>query len=251
MGVLVIAGAVMIGLTLGLTGAGGSIVTLPVLVYLGGIAPADAVPLSLLVVGSAALTGSLHRWRKGEICFPSSAVFAVTGMVGAALGALVTPLVGPLVLMVLFAVLMLVVAIFMLLPKKHTDPESGHCDLPPPSFLSRALAGGAVGVLTGFIGVGGGFLLVPALLKFGRLGLRQTIGTSLAIIFFNSVAGFLSHLGATEIDWPVALLFSSLACLGVLVGTRLAGLIPPDRLRQGFAVMVMLIGLSVLWSSLR
>lgn len=251
MNALVIAGAVVIGLTLGLTGAGGSIVTLPVLVYLGGIAPGDAVPLSLFVVGAAALTGALHRWRRGEICLPSSAVFALSGMAGAALGANFTPLVGPLVLMVIFAFLMLVVAVFMMLPRKNPAPASNPSEQPPPSLLSRALAGGTVGVLTGFIGVGGGFLLVPALLKFGRLDLRQALGTSLAIIFFNCLAGFLSHLGTTEIDWTIALLFSSLASLGVLGGTRLAGLIPPHRLRQGFALMVMLTGLYVLWSSLR
>lgn len=251
MNVLVIVGAMMIGLTLGLTGAGGSIVTLPVLVYLGGIAPGDAVPLSLFVVGAAALTGALHRWRRGEICLTSSAVFALSGMAGAAFGATLTPLVGPPVLMATFAVLMLIVAVFMMLPRKNPTPTNRPPKQTPSSFPTRALAGGLVGVLTGFIGVGGGFLLVPALLKFGRLDLRQALGTSLAIISFNCLAGFLAHIGTSKIDWPVAFLFASLASLGILAGTRLAGLIPPHRLRQGFAVMVMLIGLSVLWSSLR
>jgi len=244
MNTLALLGAALIGLSLGLTGAGGSIITLPVLVYLAGVAPKEAVGLSLFIVGAAALVGALQRNRGGGIHFKAALMFALSGMVGAAGGARLTPLVSPQALMVIFAVLMLVVAVNMLIGKSDELFPAAEC-----KPLRCLLAGLAVGVLTGFIGVGGGFLLVPALAKFAKLPLRQATGTSLAVIAFNSASGFLGHFGEAPPRWPLAFLFAGIAAAGVLAGTALAKRLPVALLRQGFAVMVILTGAFVLWQN--
>lgn len=237
-------GAALIGLALGLTGAGGSIITLPVLVYLAGLPPKEAVGLSLFIVGAAALVGALQRFRSGEIHLKIGMLFALSGMVGAAGGAQLTPLVSGRVLMIIFAVLMLTVAFNMLMgPTVESSTKAeGH----PTRCL---LAGLGVGVLTGFIGVGGGFLLMPALIKFAKLPLRVATGTSLAVISFNSAAGFFSHFGEAPPRWTLALTFAGIATAGVLLGTSFAKRLPVARLRQGFAFMVIITGSFVLWQS--
>ena len=219
MNTLALLGAALIGLSLGLTGAGGSIITLPVLVYLAGVAPKEAVGLSLFIVGAAALVGALQRLCGGGI-HPKAA------------------------LMFIFAALMLVVAVNMLIGKNDGLSPAAEC-----KPIRCLLAGLAVGVLTGFIGVGGGFLLVPALVKFAKLPVRQATGTSLAVIAFNSAAGFLGHFGEAPPRWPLAFLFAGLAAAGVLAGTALAKRLPVARLRQGFAVMVIATGAFVLWQN--
>lgn len=238
-------GALAVGLSLGLTGAGGSIITLPVLVYLAGLAPADAVPLSLLVVGSAALAGAIPRWRAGQIHPKAALTFALSGMLAAPLGARVTHLVPPSVLMILFAILMLGIALRMLLARdEKTEP------LPECHFIRCLAAGGGVGLLTGFLGVGGGILLLPALMKFARLPLGTATGTSLLIIALNSLSGFLAHLGTSRPDAHMALIFITLSVIGAIAGQRLSSRLPAKRIRQGFAVMVLLTGLFVLGESL-
>ena len=244
MNTLALLGAALIGLSLGLTGAGGSIITLPVLVYLADVAPKEAVGLSLFIVGVAALVGALQRIRGGGIHPKAALMFALSGMVGAAGGARLTPLVSGRVLMVIFAMLMLVVAVNMLIGKNDELSPAAEC-----KPLRCLLAGLAVGVLTGFIGVGGGFLLVPALVKFAKLPLRQATGTSLAIIAFNSASGFLGHFGEAPPRWPLAFLFAGIAALGVLAGAALAKRLPVARLRQGFAVTVIATGAFVLWQN--
>jgi len=241
---LALLGAALIGLSLGLTGAGGSIITLPVLVYLAGLPPKEAVGLSLFIVGAAALVGAIRRFRSGEIHLKAVLMFAISGMAGAAGGARLTPLVSGKVLMVIFAVLMLAVAINMLVGKRiEADPKA---ECRPVRCL---LAGLGVGVLTGFIGVGGGFLLMPALVKFAKLPLRVATGTSLAVISFNSAAGFVSHFGEAPPRWTLALAFAAIAAAGVLLGSFFAKRLPVARLRQGFAFMVIITGSFVLWQS--
>ncbi len=237
-------GAALIGLSLGLTGAGGSIITLPVLVYLAGVPPREAVGLSLFVVGIAALVGAIGRIRSGEIHLKAAALFATTGMGGAVIGSKLTPLVSGRVLMIIFALLMLVVSVNMLLGSRSGESQGEVCR--PLRCLSAGLG---VGVLTGFIGVGGGFLLMPALVKFAHLPLRVATGTSLAVISFNSASGFLSHYGEAAPRWSLALLFAGIAAVGVLVGSRFARSLPVARLRQGFAIMVIATGAFVLWQN--
>jgi uncharacterized membrane protein YfcA len=242
MNALALLGAIGIGLALGLTGAGGSILTLPVLVYLAGIAPREAVGLSLLIVGSAALVGALQRARAGEVHFRAAGMFVLSGMAGAVVGAKLTPLLSPSALMLSFASLMVVVALRMLLAGNSAPQPAPECK--PVRCL---LAGGAVGVLTGFLGVGGGFLLMPALVKFARLPLRTATGTSLAVIACNSAAGFVSHLGESPVPWLLAGVFSTIAAAGVLVGGKLASKLPEKTLRKAFAIFVLLVAAVVFW----
>ena len=240
---LALLGAVGIGLSLGLTGAGGSILTLPVLVYLAGIAPRQAVGLSLLIVGVAALAGAWQRGRAGEVHFKAAGMFALSGMVGAALGAKLTPLLSPSALMITFAVLMAVVAVRMLRPADAAQRMAPEC-----RPLRCLLAGAGVGVLTGFLGVGGGFLLMPGLVKFARLPVRIATGTSLAVIACNSAAGFVSHLGEAPTPWILAAVFSVIAGAGVLVGGRVASRLPETALRRAFALLVLTTAGIVLWN---
>jgi uncharacterized membrane protein YfcA len=242
MNTLALLGAIGIGLSLGLTGAGGSILTLPVLVYLAGIPPKQAVGLSLLIVGAAALAGAWQRAKAGEVHFKAAGMFVLSGMTGAVLGARLTHLLSPRALMITFAVLMVVVAVRMLLPRK-----SGIQSAPECRPMRCLLAGGAVGVLTGFLGVGGGFLLMPALAKFARLPLRVATGTSLAVIACNSASGFVSHLGETPTPWLLAAVFSAIAAAGVLVGGKIASRLPEKILRQSFAMLVLVTAAFVIW----
>ena len=242
MNTLALLGAIGIGLSLGLTGAGGSILTLPVLVYLAGIPPREAVGLSLLIVGTAALIGAWQRARAGEVHFKAAGMFVLSGMIGAVFGARLTPLLSPSALMITFAILMVVVAVRMLLPRKGGLEPAPECR--PWRCL---LAGAGVGVLTGFLGVGGGFLLMPALAKFARLPLRVATGTSLAVIACNSAAGFVSHLGETPTPWKLAAVFSIIAAAGVLAGGIVASRLPEKTLRRAFAVLVLATAAYVLW----
>lgn len=235
MNALALLGAVAIGLALGLTGAGGSILTLPVLVFLADVPPRQAVGLSLLIVGTAALAGAIQRARAGELHLKAAGMFVISGMLGAVAGSRFTSLVSPSVLLISFAVIMIFVGVRMLLPRKGEPQPEPEC-----RPLRCLLAGGGVGILTGFLGVGGGFLLVPALVKFARLPLRMATGTSLAIIAFNSAAGFFSHLGEAAIPWLLAGVFAAIAVAGVLAGGKLASLIPEKGLRRGFGVLVLL-----------
>jgi uncharacterized protein len=244
MNALALLGAIAIGLSLGLTGAGGSILTLPVLVYLADIPPRQAVGLSLLIVGTAALIGAWHRARAGEVHFKAAGMFVLSGMTGAAFGAKLTHLLSPTALMVSFAVLMVVVAVRMLMPRK-----SGVQPAPECKPLRCLLAGAGVGVLTGFLGVGGGFLLMPALAKFARLPLRVATGTSLAVIACNSAAGFVSHLGKTPTPWLLAGVFAAIAGAGVIAGGKIASRLPEKALRRTFAALVLATAAFVIWKA--
>lgn len=242
MNTLALLGAVAIGLSLGLTGAGGSILTLPVLVYLADVPPRQAVGLSLLIVGAAALAGAWQRARAGDLHFKAAGMFVISGMLGAVGGSQLTHLVTPSALMTLFAILMAVIGLSMLVPRKNVPQPAPECHP-----LRCLLAGGGVGVITGFIGVGGGFLLVPALVKFARLPLRAATGTSLAIIACNSAAGFLSHLGEAAVPWPLAAVFAIIAAAGVLIGGKLVSRLPEVALRRAFALLVLTTAGFVLW----
>lgn len=244
MNLAAILGAIAIGLSLGLTGAGGSILTLPVLVYLAGVPPTEAVGLSLFVVGLAAAAGAVQRARAGDFHARAAMMFGASGMVGAALGSRFTAMVPGEVLMGSFAVLMLVVAARMLGGRKEGSEPSPDCQ--PARCL---VAGAGTGVLTGFVGVGGGFLLMPALMRFARLPIRTATGTSLAVIAVNSTVGWLSHLPTSAGRPELMALFGCLAVAGTLIGKRLGAKWSATRLRQGFGVMVLVTGVLVLWRS--
>jgi len=226
-----------IGLSLGLIGGGGSILTVPILVYFLGVGPHEAVAMSLAVVGATSLFGSYLHWKKDNVDMRSGLVFGASGVIGAFIGSPLTRLVSPGVLLLIFGVMMLVVAVSMLWRRKHAGDEAVR-RLHPVKAL---LAGLGVGILTGFLGVGGGFLIVPALVLFGGLGIKKAVGTSLLVIFLNCVAGLAGHMGFEAFDWRLTILVMSLAVGGVAAGTVLSHRLAAQSLQRTFAVLVLVV----------
>ncbi len=236
LGLLLSAG---IGLSLGLIGGGGSIITVPVLVYVLGVAVDRAVGMSLAVVGATALVGALLHGRRGAVAWRTGALFASSGIATAYLGSRLTRMVPPPVLLLIFAALMLVVAGVMLV-RKDPGPDA----LPHRASLPRSVFSGlGVGFLTGFLGVGGGFLIVPALVLFGGLTMKDAIGTSLFVIAVNCAAGLLGHITEGALDARLTLLVTALAVGGALVGTALSHRVHPAGLRRIFAWFVVAVAL--------
>lgn len=237
--------ALLIGLSLGLLGSGGSIITLPVLVYVAGIPAQEAVGMSLVVVGGTSTVGSLLNARRGAFDWKAGAFFAISGMAGAFIGAKFTHWVSAPMLLLLFGALMLATGTRMLL-KNETVTPTRHCR------LWRCLGVGvAVGALTGFLGVGGGFLILPALVLFAGLEMKSAIGTSLAIIAVNCAGGLAGQLRYVQLDWPVTLGFLAAATAGMFAGTALAGRLSAATLRRGFAWCVLLLGVALVgWNGL-
>ena len=227
-----------IGLSLGLLGGGGSILTVPALVYLVGLSPQAAVTASLVIVGANSAMGAFMHRSQGTLNWKVALVFGGTGMAMAYLAAGWSKALPSTTLMMLFAVLMLVVGLFMMFkPTPLGNDEGGR------GWLVTVLTGAGVGLLTGFLGVGGGFLIVPALVMLVGLSMRQAVGTSLVVIAMNSLAGFLGHLQGPPIDIQVVVIFVAAGLAGALVGTRLTRIVHPEHLRKAFAVFV--IGLAI------
>lgn len=224
-----------IGLSLGLIGGGGSILTVPILVYFLGINPHDAVPMSLAVVGATSLFGSFLHWKRDNVDLSSGLLFGVAGILGAIAGSPLTRLVSSGSLLLIFGVLMFVVAVSMLWRGRHTREEA----VRPTYPFKAAAAGFGVGVLTGFLGVGGGFLIVPALVLFGGLGMKKAVGTSLFVIFLNCVAGLAGHLSGGMFDWRLTLTMMGLAVGGAATGTVLSHRLAAHSLQRMFAVLVL------------
>lgn len=242
--------ALTIGISLGLLGSGGSIITLPVLVYVAHVPASQAVGMSLAVVGGTTLVGSILGARSGLVHGKAALLFSVTGVVGASVGSQLTHLVSEPVLLLIFAGLMIVVALrmFRARPEGLTD-EHAECH-----WSSCTATGLFVGFLTGFLGVGGGFLIVPALLFLARVPLKRAIATSLVIITVTSAAGLFGHLRRTHFDWGIALMFLVLAIIGMLAGRRFARHIEAERLRYWFAWFVLAVAVFVIaenWKAFR
>ena len=230
----------IVGALLGLVGGGGSILAVPALVYGVGLPLSEAIPTSLIVVGAASAVAVLPRLRHG-VNWRLAAIIGTAGVATAYLGALVNRMMDPQVLLVAFAVIMVVAGVRMFLT---TRAAGGPCALPDGgtnwrSCLPKALATGAVvGFLTGLLGVGGGFLIVPALTLILGLPMGPTIGTSLVIIVINSAAGFAAHVSDIEIDWAVTGSFAASAMIASLGAGRLGRRLPDIVLKRGFAVLV-------------
>lgn len=237
--VLALVLAVPIGLTLGAVGAGGSILTLPVLVYVLRVPAAKAVPMSMVVVAGTSLVAAVLHYRRGLFHTRAFGLFAATGVPGAFLGSYLTHLVSQRVLLGIFALLMLGAGAAMLQSRGQTTGVG-------PCRTGRCLAIGAgVGVLTGFLGVGGGFMIVPALVLLAGVGAKEAVGSSLAIITLNSVAGLAGQIRQVSFDWTLALGFLALALAGMLAGVAVAERVPASTLRKGFGELVVLVGLVI------
>lgn len=235
----------VIGLALGFLGGGGSILTVPALVYIVGQSPQTAVAASLVIVGANASMGAMLHRHQNTLNWRVALIFGGVGMLTAYFAAGLSALVAPNVLLSLFALLMLVVGALMLFQKSPV-----HAEEPVRGWWVSVLSGAGVGVLTGFLGVGGGFLIVPALVMLVGLPMRQAVGTSLVIIAMNSLAGVFGHLRGMSLDLVVIAIFVVAGFLGVLSGARLARLIRPEQLRAAFAVFVIVLGVLLLVDNL-
>lgn len=257
-----------VGLSLGALGGGGSILTVPALVYLLGQSPTTATTSSLLIVGVTTLIGMLPHLRAGRVRLGQGVVFGLLGVVGTSFGSFVAAGIRPTVLLLAFAALMLVVAGLMTQrrrteargrlpggPGTHVDaaPIIGRspfrCDCRRLLLLLGTATG--VGLLTGFFGVGGGFAVVPALVLALRLPMPVAVGTSLVVITVNSATALLSRLGrGLSLDWPLIALFAAAAIAGSLLGSRIASRVSPGRLNLWFTVLLVAVALSTAISSI-
>lgn len=229
-----------IGASLGMLGGGGSILTVPALVYLVGQTPHAAVTTSLAIVGANSMIGAYFHRAQGTLNWRVAVLFGGSGMITSYLAAGISKQFPPSVLMVAFAVLMLVVAMILLFRSQSQQSQQQHDDL---SLWRVALGGAAVGILTGILGVGGGFLIVPALVMLIGLPMHHAVGTSLVIIAMNSAAGFVGHLDNLALDLNVITAFVAAGLMGTFAGARLGRHLNAILLRRAFAVFV--IGLAV------
>ena len=243
---LTILGALLIGLSLGLLGSGGSILTVPVLVYLVGEPGKLAIVESLAIVGLIALVGALPYLKRSCIDGRAVLLFGLPGLLGTSLGTLLSHRMPAALQLLIFAVVMLIAAVRMFRPM----PEKLFAQ--PRVWWQVALAGLGVGVLTGVVGVGGGFLILPALVLLLGLSMARSVGTSLVIIALNSAMGFALHVvgQTTLLHWPVIGLIAGIGILGSLIGAKLSNLCSPLVLRRSFAGFLVLLGGYILVTSL-
>lgn len=232
----ILALSVLIGVSLGLLGGGGSILTVPILVYVAGQDPKVAIATSLLVVGVTSAAGAVSHARAGRVQWRTGLLFGAAGMAGAYGGGRLAQYIPGTWLLVAFGVMMAVTAAAMLRGRRTPAPAM-HGDGPLP--VGRIILDGlVVGAVTGLVGAGGGFLVVPALVLLGGMPMSIAVGTSLVVIAMKSAAGLLGYLASTPIDWPLAAGVTAAAVAGSVVGGKLTSMVSEDRLRRGFAWFV-------------
>ncbi len=239
----------LIGLSLGLLGGGGSILTVPVLVYVTGFGAKQAIAMSLPVVGTTSLVGAVRHWRDGNVRFRTAGVFGGAAVLGAYLGAKLAVFVSGEVQLVLLAVVMLVAAGLMFRRSPATSGAPGKDPAAPQTGPLPALApiGLGVGLLTGLLGIGGGFLIVPALVLLGGVPMKPAVGTSLLIISLSAATAFVGYAGQVTVPWADTALFTAAAIAGVLAGAQLGRFVSGAGLRRIFALFLILVGGFVLY----
>lgn len=253
--------AILIGVSLGLIGSGGSILTVPVLVYFMLIEPVHATAYSLFIVGITSLVGSYFYYKKGLINFKAAAIFAVPALIAVFLTRyLLVPAIPNVIfnfndfiitkqifIMVLFAVLMLLAANSMI-RNNVKDAEEEELNF---NFVLISLEGAIVGVLTGLVGAGGGFLIIPALVLLAKLPMKMAVGTSLVIIAVKSLIGFLGDLGASlSIEWSILIGFSIFAILGIFLGSYLSKFISNKKLKPAFGWFVLVMSVYIMYKEI-
>jgi len=263
MDILAILAGAATGIVLGLFGSGGSIIATPALLYLLDVEPKSAIAMSLGIVAVTATIAALDNWKRGNVDVSVAAVFGLFGVAGTYAGArlgVVTPVV---IQLVVFALVMYAAAWRMLKPVRLAIPASGKASvsvsggaaaLPctglfSPCMAHMALHGIGVGILTGFVGVGGGFLIVPALVLLSRIPMKVAVGTSLAIVAAKSYAGFAGYMGAVPIDWALMGGFTAVTVVASFAGTRIAHRFSQDTLKRAFAVFLLFVATYILAKS--
>src|SRR5688572_14208041 len=250
--------ALLIGLSLGLTGSGGSILTVPILVYLMRLNPVISMAYSLFVVGTTSLVGSYKFYQKQLVSFRTALIFGLPSLITVfltrrflvpAIPAHITT-VGDLeitkgvLLMTLFAILMVFASISMIRKKKYLVPKEDKDH--SPNIPALLVQGVSVGLISGMVGAGGGFLIIPALVLFSKLDMRMAVGTSLLIISANSLFGFVGDIFNYDIDWSFLLSFSILSVTGIFIGSSLSHHIHSDKLKTGFGWFVLVMGIYII-----
>src|SRR5215208_4530183 len=250
--------AALVGILLGLLGGGGAILAVPIFNYVMGFGAKEAIASSLVVVGITSLSGIFGHWREGRVRPRVALLFGLFAMAGAFLGAQLATLFSGAAQLILFALVMLISAFFMFRDNNSSDknqedgadPDSSSvAGVPIWRAVVLAALGVAVGVLTGLVGVGGGFLIVPALVLLGNVHMKEAAGTSLLVIAANSAAGFVGYLGKVEIQWGLLALFTVLAVAGSFAGTYLVRFVPSEKLQKGFAIFLVLMAIFILYQN--
>ncbi len=255
--------ALVIGITLGLLGGGGSILTVPVIVYMLGVDPVPATGYSLFIVGLTSLFATGSYFKKGQVDLKTAAVFGVPSIAAVyASRKVLVPAIPDVIftwgdfeltkavaIMVLFAILMIAASYSMIRPSK-AGAESEQATKVSYNYPLILLEGAVVGTLTGLVGAGGGFLIIPALVILSGLSMKMAVGTSLAIISVKSLIGFIGDVQNHEIDWLFLFGFSALAIVGSFVGSKLSNVIPGSKLKPAFGWFVLAMGIYILGKEL-
>ena len=236
----------VIGLSLGLFGGGGSILTVPVFVYILGFGAKESIAMSLAVVGTASLAGAVGHWREGHVNLRVASIFGAVAIVGTYLGTRLATRLSGAEQLAIFATTMLVAAGFMLCGRQDAESPAAQTSA---SVTSTAIQGLVVGSLTGLVGVGGGFLIVPALV-WGGLSMRDAVGTSLLVIAMNCVMGFYGYLGQVKVAWLAVALVTAGMMPGIVTGTYAMRFVSQQTLRREFAVLLFGVAVYMLYRNL-
>ena len=253
-------GALLIGLVLGITGGGGSILAVPILVYLMSFNPIRASAYSLFIVGTTSAFGSIQNFKKKLIAPKTAFLFAFPSVIGVYITRkFIVPKIPDTVfyfgsfelsketfLMLLFAIVMFMAAISMLKEKKETSPFEEN----NKSKFAVIVQLFFVGILIGLIGAGGGFLIIPALLKFAKLPMKKAIGTSLLIITINSLIGFLGDVQNTKVDWGFLILFTAISVIGIFIGLYIQKYLNEKLLKKIFGIFVLVMSVIILYKEI-
>lgn len=234
--------AVFVGISLGLLGGGGSILTVPLLAYVAGLDAQHAIATSLLVVGVTSAVGAITHARAGRVRWKIAAIFGAAAMAGAYGGGRLAHLIPGNILLIAFSVIMIAAAVAMLRGRRDLADESAG----PLPVAKIILQGAVVGTISGLVGAGGGFLLVPALALLGGLPMPAAVGTSLVVISMQSFAGLAGHLSTEAIDWKLAGMVTAAAVVGSIIGGLLTSRVDPAVLRKAFGWFVLAMAAFVL-----
>ncbi|UAB81315.1 sulfite exporter TauE/SafE family protein [Marixanthomonas sp. SCSIO 43207] len=254
-------GALLIGLVLGLIGGGGSILTVPILVYALSLNPVTATAYSLFVVGGTSLVGAIKNMRKGMVDLRTAIIFAIPAFIAVYLtraflipaipdqlfevnGFIVTK---NLAIMLFFSVIMLLASVSMIRNKRNDTDQNTTIHYNYPLIIVEGLV---VGTITGIVGAGGGFLIIPALVLLAKLPMKKAVATSLLIIAIKSLIGFIGDVQNLNIDWPFLILFTAISVVGIFLGVWLNKFIDGKKLKKAFGWFVLLMGIYIIYKEL-
>jgi uncharacterized membrane protein YfcA len=249
--------ALLVGLSLGLIGGGGSILTVPILVYLLGVEASVTAPAySLFVVGIVCVIGALIKYKQGFVDLKTATIFGIPAIISVyATRRFLVPAIPEEIFTIdtfiitkrflvlgLFSILMILASVSMIKGRKDTVQEENQ----KFNYPIIIIEGIVIGALTGFVGAGGGFIIIPALVMFSNLPMKKAIGTSLAIIAAKSLLGFLGDIAVVTIDWNLLIIFTSMAVAGIFIGHQLSHKIDGSKLKKGFGYFVLSMGILIL-----